>query len=161
MSRRALERRPPRAVLAGHGSHAVAFDPPQLNVLARKASQRVQYGIEVPQGQRLVFCSGQLGVAPDDSVPEDAGEQAELCFRNIAAVLAEAGLTKTGRVVVEKTTGGAEADAEVVVAEVVVDAEPVAEVEVEAVDVDVDEAPAEKPAAKKSTRARKSAAPKE
>ena len=51
------------------------------------------HGIEVPAGQRLVLCSGQLGVAPDESVPEDAGEQAELCFRNIAAILGEAGLS--------------------------------------------------------------------
>jgi enamine deaminase RidA (YjgF/YER057c/UK114 family) len=54
---------------------------------------RYSHGVEVPAGHRLIFCSGQLGVAPDESVPEDAGEQAELCFRNIAAVLAEAGLT--------------------------------------------------------------------
>ena len=54
---------------------------------------RYSHGIEVPAGHRLVVCSGQLGIAPDESVPEDAGEQAELCFRNIAAILAEAGLT--------------------------------------------------------------------
>ena len=54
---------------------------------------RYSHGIEVPAGHRLVLCSGQLGVAPDESVPEDAGEQAELCFRNIAAILGEAGLS--------------------------------------------------------------------
>ena len=53
---------------------------------------RYSHGIEVPAGHRLVVCSGQLGIAPDERVPEDAGEQAELCFRNIAAVLAEAGI---------------------------------------------------------------------
>ena len=42
---------------------------------------------------RLVFCSGQLGVAPDDSVPETVEEQTELCFKNIAAVLREADMT--------------------------------------------------------------------
>jgi enamine deaminase RidA (YjgF/YER057c/UK114 family) len=40
-----------------------------------------------------VVCSGQLGVALDENVPESAGEQAELCFRNIAAILSEAGMT--------------------------------------------------------------------
>jgi len=50
------------------------------------------HGVEVPAGKRLVLCSGQLGIGPDDSVPEDAGAQAELCFSNIAAILAEAGL---------------------------------------------------------------------
>ena len=46
----------------------------------------------MPAGKRLVLCSGQLGIGPDDSIPDDAGAQAELCFSNIAAMLAEAGL---------------------------------------------------------------------
>ena len=54
---------------------------------------RYSHGIEVPAGHRLVVCSGQLGIAADDRVPEDAGEQTELCFSNVAAILAEAGLT--------------------------------------------------------------------
>ena len=49
-------------------------------------------GVEVPVGQRLVFCSGQLGIAKDGAIPPDAGGQADLCFDNIAAILAEAGL---------------------------------------------------------------------
>ena len=53
---------------------------------------RYSHAVEVPAGKRLILCSGQLGVGPDDSIPEDAGAQAELCFSNIAAVLAEAGL---------------------------------------------------------------------
>lgn len=53
---------------------------------------RYSHGVEVPAGKRLVVCSGQLGIGPDDSVPDDAGAQAELCFGNISAVLAEAGL---------------------------------------------------------------------
>jgi enamine deaminase RidA (YjgF/YER057c/UK114 family) len=53
---------------------------------------RYSHGVEVPAGKRLVLCSGQLGIGPDDSVPEDAGAQAELCFRNIEAILGEAGL---------------------------------------------------------------------
>jgi enamine deaminase RidA (YjgF/YER057c/UK114 family) len=54
---------------------------------------RYSHGIEVPAGHRLVVCSGQLGVALDERVPDDAGEQAELCFQNIAAILVEAGMT--------------------------------------------------------------------
>ncbi len=50
------------------------------------------HGVEVPAGARLVVTSGQLGARPDDSVPEDAGDQARLCFANIAAILAEAGM---------------------------------------------------------------------
>lgn len=54
---------------------------------------RYSHGVEVPAGKRLVLCSGQLGIGPDDVVPEDAGAQAQLCFANIAAILAEAGLS--------------------------------------------------------------------
>ena len=54
---------------------------------------RYSHGVEVPAGKRLVLCSGQLGVGPDESIPDDASAQAELCFSNIAAVLGEAGLS--------------------------------------------------------------------
>ncbi|TGS16935.1 RidA family protein [Mesorhizobium sp. M2E.F.Ca.ET.209.01.1.1] len=54
---------------------------------------RYTHGVEIPAGKRLVLCSGQLGIGADDHVPEDAGAQAELCFKNIAAILSEAGLT--------------------------------------------------------------------
>jgi enamine deaminase RidA (YjgF/YER057c/UK114 family) len=54
---------------------------------------RYSHGIEVPAGHRLVVCSGQVGIAANERIPEDVGEQAELCFANIAAILAEAGLT--------------------------------------------------------------------
>jgi enamine deaminase RidA (YjgF/YER057c/UK114 family) len=54
---------------------------------------RYSHGVEVPAGKRLVAVSGQLGVRADDTVPESVGEQAELCFANIAAILAEAGMT--------------------------------------------------------------------
>lgn len=50
------------------------------------------HGMLVPESARLVFCSGQLGIAGDGSVPPDCAGQAELCFANIAAILAEAGM---------------------------------------------------------------------
>lgn len=53
---------------------------------------RYAHGIEAPAGARLVVTSGQLGVRPDDTVAEDARGQAEQCFANIAAILAEAGM---------------------------------------------------------------------
>ena len=53
---------------------------------------RYSHGVEVPAGKRLVLCSGQLGIGPDESIPDDASAQAELCFSNIAAVLGDAGL---------------------------------------------------------------------
>lgn len=51
------------------------------------------HGIELEPGKRLVFTAGQVGIGPDGSVPDDAAAQAELCFSNIAAILAEAGMT--------------------------------------------------------------------
>ncbi|MCF1742527.1 RidA family protein [Paradevosia shaoguanensis] len=50
------------------------------------------HGIAVPSGQQLVFCSGQLGIDADGNVPTDSAGQARICFGNIAAILAEAGL---------------------------------------------------------------------
>lgn len=53
---------------------------------------RYSHGMEVPPGARLVFCSGQLGIRADGFVPHDPGDQAKLCFDNVAAILAEAGM---------------------------------------------------------------------
>ena len=53
---------------------------------------RYSHGITVPAGSRLAFCSGQLGIAPDGSIPPDVRAQADLCFANIAAILAEDGM---------------------------------------------------------------------
>jgi len=49
-------------------------------------------GVEIPAGQKLVLCSGQLGITTDGVIPASAAEQAEICFDNIAAILAAAGL---------------------------------------------------------------------
>lgn len=49
-------------------------------------------GVEVPAGQKLVFCSGQLGITADGTIPPTAAAQAALCIDNIAAILAQAGL---------------------------------------------------------------------
>jgi 2-iminobutanoate/2-iminopropanoate deaminase len=51
------------------------------------------HGVMLDPGARLVFASGQLGVGPDDVIPEDAEAQAVLCFENIKAILAEAGMS--------------------------------------------------------------------
>lgn len=50
------------------------------------------HGIVVPPSQKLVFCSGQLGIAVDKVIPADCRGQAQICFDNIAAILREAGL---------------------------------------------------------------------
>jgi 2-iminobutanoate/2-iminopropanoate deaminase len=54
---------------------------------------RYSHGIEVPPGARLVVTSGQLGIRPDGSIPDDVADQAEICFAAIAAILAEADMT--------------------------------------------------------------------
>lgn len=51
------------------------------------------HGVEVPAGARLVVTSGQLALRPDGSVPEGARAQADLCFANCAAILAQTGMT--------------------------------------------------------------------
>lgn len=53
---------------------------------------RYSHAVEVPAGARLVVCSGQLGLAADGTVPADVEGQARICFENIGAILAEAGM---------------------------------------------------------------------
>jgi enamine deaminase RidA (YjgF/YER057c/UK114 family) len=65
-----------------------AITPPTI----RLPFANYSHGIEVPAGARMVFASGQLGIAPDDSIPEDAGAQADLCFKAIGEVLKAAGM---------------------------------------------------------------------
>lgn len=52
---------------------------------------RYAHGVEVREGRRLVFTSGQLGLAGDGTVPDDVGAQADICFSNIDAILGAAG----------------------------------------------------------------------
>lgn len=66
-----------------------SLNPPTLAPpLARYA-----HGVEIPAGARLVRTSGQLALTADGLVPEGVGAQATLIFGNIAAILAEAGMT--------------------------------------------------------------------
>lgn len=65
-----------------------AITPPEL----RPPFANYNHGVEVEAGSRLVFVSGQLGIGPDGRIPEDAGAQADLCFSNIRAILAAAGM---------------------------------------------------------------------
>ncbi len=50
------------------------------------------HGVEVSAGARLVMTSGQLALAADGTVPDDAKAQAQLCLANCAAILAAAGM---------------------------------------------------------------------
>ncbi|MEM1076889.1 MAG: RidA family protein [Pseudomonadota bacterium] len=62
---------------------------PLIPETIRPPFARYAHGVEVPAGARLVVCSGQLGIGPDDVAPESAEAQAALCFANLDAVLAE------------------------------------------------------------------------
>lgn len=50
------------------------------------------HAIEVRASSRMLFISGQIPVAPDGSCPPDFGSQATQCWRNLACVLASAGM---------------------------------------------------------------------
>ncbi len=50
------------------------------------------HAVEVPAGARLLFVSGQLGVAADGTVPAAASDQAALAFDNVLSILAAAGM---------------------------------------------------------------------
>jgi enamine deaminase RidA (YjgF/YER057c/UK114 family) len=65
-----------------------ALTPPSI----RPPFARYSHAVEVPAGARLVLASGQLGIGADETVPEGAEAQAELCFSAIRAILAEAGM---------------------------------------------------------------------
>ena len=55
---------------------------------------RYSHGVEVAPGTRLLFCSGQLGIAKDESVPEDVEAQTLLALQNSEAILKEAGMDR-------------------------------------------------------------------
>lgn len=52
---------------------------------------RYAHGVSVPEGHDLIFTSGQLGLAADGTVPDDAEAQADLVFGNLTAILAADG----------------------------------------------------------------------
>ncbi len=54
---------------------------------------RYSHAVEVQAGSRMILVSGQLGVASDDTVPESAEAQADLCFGNIRVILEDAGMS--------------------------------------------------------------------
>lgn len=50
------------------------------------------HGVEVPGGSRLLHISGEVGVLPDGTLPDGIEAQAEACWANIEAILADAGM---------------------------------------------------------------------
>ena len=56
-------------------------------------SSNVAHGVEVPAGARLLFTNGQVGTKLDGTTPRTTGEQAEVVFARVEAVLAAAKMT--------------------------------------------------------------------
>lgn len=50
------------------------------------------HGVEIPEGARITFVSGQVGVDADGNLPADFRAQAENTFANCQAVLEHNGL---------------------------------------------------------------------
>lgn len=50
------------------------------------------HGMEAPAGARLLYISGQIGVAPDGTVPAGIEAQCELAWQNVFKVLRAAGM---------------------------------------------------------------------
>ncbi|HBF28956.1 Rid family hydrolase [Rhizobium sp.] len=65
------------------------FNPPSV----RKPFGQYNHGLLVPPGASLLVTSGQLGIAPDDTIPADVEGQAVLCFEAIRAILAQASMS--------------------------------------------------------------------
>jgi 2-iminobutanoate/2-iminopropanoate deaminase len=68
-----------------------------VNIRHTPASVAAPFGpyshaVEVPEGSRLLYISGEVGVLPDGTVPENIEAQAEACWRNIIAILGDAGM---------------------------------------------------------------------
>ena len=55
---------------------------------------RYSHAVEIPAGARLLLVSGQLGISPDEVIPESVEEQAALCLVAIDACLVEAGMAR-------------------------------------------------------------------
>ena len=55
---------------------------------------RYAHGILLPAGARIIRTSGQLGLAPNGTLPHSVAEQASNCFANIRAILVEGGMTE-------------------------------------------------------------------
>lgn len=65
-----------------------AINPPDI----RPPLASYSHGLVCVAPQRMLFASGQLGISPDGAIPEDVEAQAVLCFENIKAILAGAGM---------------------------------------------------------------------
>ncbi|WP_208349600.1 RidA family protein [Pseudaestuariivita rosea] len=65
--------------------------PPLIPTTIAPPFARYAHGFTVPVGHQLVMTSGQLGMAADGMIPDNASAQADICFTNISEILNSAG----------------------------------------------------------------------
>jgi enamine deaminase RidA (YjgF/YER057c/UK114 family) len=65
------------------------------------------HAVEVPAGSRLLYISGEVGALPDGTVPAGIEAQAETCWQNLVAILADAGMTIADLVKITTENGSA------------------------------------------------------
>jgi enamine deaminase RidA (YjgF/YER057c/UK114 family) len=69
-------------------------NPPELSA----PFARYSHAVEIATPGRLLFASGQLGLAKDGTLPPDCAGQCAVIFRHLDAILASAGMGR-GQVV--------------------------------------------------------------
>ncbi len=67
-----------------------SFDPIEIH---DPLSNLYHHGLEIPAGARLLFVSGQVGMAKDGSKRDGIEAQSEQLWTNITAILRDAGMT--------------------------------------------------------------------
>lgn len=53
---------------------------------------RYSHGVRVPANAEWLYIAGQLGIAPDGTLAKGIQAQCEMAWRNVAAILADAGM---------------------------------------------------------------------
>ena len=75
-------------------SVTTAHNPSSFWIVPQGFQTIYSHASEVPAGMRMLFISGQFGVAADGSLPTAFTDQAETAMNNVEALLASAGMTK-------------------------------------------------------------------
>ncbi len=62
---------------------------------APKPFSNYAQAIEIPPHQRILHVAGQVGATSDGQIPDDPARQHDLCWDNVLAILAAAGMDHT------------------------------------------------------------------
>lgn len=73
-------------------STPTCHNPPTVWAVPEAFRSIYTHAMEVPAGPRLLFISGQVGVAPDGTLPPDFAPQLERAMDNVEALLAAANM---------------------------------------------------------------------